>query len=51
MHVAGIMPRNVADINVNTFKFSNPENLKGNDAHYNANKIIDVFSGEKNEFS
>jgi hypothetical protein len=27
MHVAGIMPRNVADINVNTFKFSNPETM------------------------
>ena len=32
-------------------KFINPDNLKGNDADYNANKIIDVFSGTKNEFS
>jgi len=32
-------------------KFNNPENLKGEDAHYNANKIIDIFSGTKNEFS
>ena len=32
-------------------KFNNPENLKGKDAHYNANKIIDAFSGVKNEFS
>tara|TARA_Y100000590_G_scaffold408937_1_gene500569 strand:+ start:721 stop:1725 length:1005 start_codon:yes stop_codon:yes gene_type:complete len=32
-------------------KFSNPENLKGKDADYNANKIIDIFSGNKNEFS
>ena len=31
-------------------KYNIPENLKGEDAHYNANKIIDVFSGEKNEF-
>ena len=31
--------------------FHNPENLKGNDADYNANKIIDIFSGSKNEFS
>ena len=31
-------------------KFNNPENLKGQDANYNANKIIDVFSGTKNEF-
>ena len=32
-------------------KFKNPENLKGQNADYNANKIIDIFSGEKNEFS
>ena len=32
-------------------KFNNPDNLKGKDADYNANKIIDVFSGTKNEFS
>ena len=31
--------------------FSNPDNLKGQDADYNANKIIDIFSGSKNEFS
>ena len=32
-------------------KFTNPNNLKGQDADYNARKIIDIFSGEKNEFS
>ena len=32
-------------------KFTNPENLKGQDADFNANKIIDIFSGAKNEFS
>ena len=32
-------------------KFYNPDNLKGRDADYNANKIIDVFSGVKNEFA
>ena len=32
-------------------KFNNPDNLKGQDANYNANKIIDIFSGRKNEFS
>ena len=32
-------------------KFNNPENLKGRDADYNATKIIDIFSGTKNEFS
>ena len=32
-------------------KFNNPENLKGKDADYNARKIIDIFSGSKNEFS
>jgi len=31
-------------------KFNNPDNLKGQDANYNANKIIDVFSGTKDEF-
>ena len=32
-------------------KFTNPDNLKGKDADYNANKIIDIFSGDRNEFS
>ena len=32
-------------------KFNNPDNLKGRGADYNANKIIDIFSGSKNEFS
>jgi anthranilate phosphoribosyltransferase len=32
-------------------KFNKPENLIGQDSNYNANKIIDVFGGEKNEFS
>ena len=32
-------------------KFKNPENLKGQNADYNANKIIDIFSGKRNEFS
>ena len=32
-------------------KFNNPKNLQGQDADYNANKIIDIFSGSKNEFS
>jgi len=31
-------------------KFNNPDNLKGHGADYNANKIIDIFSGSKNEF-
>jgi len=31
-------------------KFKNIENLKGQDADYNATKIIDIFSGSKNEF-
>ena len=31
-------------------KYNNINNLKGEDADYNANKIIDVFSGAKNEF-
>jgi anthranilate phosphoribosyltransferase len=32
-------------------EFKNPNNLIGQDANYNANKIIDIFSGSKNEFS
>ena len=29
----------------------NKENLKGKNAEYNAQKIIDIFKGEDNEFS
>ena len=32
-------------------KFDNPDKLKGNNPDYNATKIIDIFSGSKNEFS
>lgn len=32
-------------------KFNNPVNLRGQDADYNASKIIDIFTGIKNEFS
>ena len=32
-------------------KFNNPDNLRGQNADYNANKIIDIFSGKKDEFS
>ena len=32
-------------------KFNNPDNLKGQDADYNASKIIDIFTGIKNEFA
>ena len=38
---------NPKDIGV---KFNNPDKLKGKDADYNATKIIDIFSGSKNEF-
>ena len=31
-------------------KYYNPNNLKGQNADYNANKIIDIFSGSQNEF-
>ena len=31
--------------------FTKPDNLIGKDADYNATKIIDIFSGNKNEFS
>jgi len=32
-------------------KFNNPDNLRGENADFNATKIIDIFSGTKNEFS
>ena len=32
-------------------KFNNPNSLKGQDADYNASRIIDIFTGIKNEFS
>ena len=32
-------------------KFTNPDNLKGQDPDYNASKVIDIFTGIKNEFS
>ena len=36
------------ELNVKADKF---ENLLGNDAKYNANKVIDIFKGEDNDFS
>ena len=36
------------ELNVNADKF---ENLLGDDAQYNANKMIDIFKGEDNDFS
>ena len=32
-------------------KFFNPSKLLGKDPEYNANKIIEIFSGKDNEFS
>ena len=32
-------------------EFSNPNNILGKDASYNADKIIDIFNGKLNEFS
>ncbi len=39
---------NPTDLNI-TYK--NKENLKGKNAEYNAQKVIDIFKGELNEFS
>jgi len=39
---------NPADLNIVN---KNKENLKGKNAEYNAQKIIDIFKGEDNEFS
>ena len=36
------------ELNVNAYKF---ENLVGNDAKFNADKMIDIFKGEDNDFS
>ena len=36
------------DLKINADKF---ENLLGDDAEFNANKIIDIFKGEENDFS
>jgi anthranilate phosphoribosyltransferase len=36
------------ELNVNAEKF---DNLVGNDAKFNANKMIDIFNGEDNDFS
>ena len=39
---------NPNELNINADKF---DNLLGNDAKFNANKIIDIFKGEDNDFS
>jgi anthranilate phosphoribosyltransferase len=39
---------NVIQLNINADKF---DNLLGDDAKFNANKMIDIFKGEDNDFS
>jgi len=39
---------NPEELNINAEKF---ENLIGNDSKFNANKMIDIFKGEDNDFS
>ncbi len=39
---------NPVDLNINAEKF---ENLLGNDANFNASKLVDIFKGEDNDFS
>ncbi len=39
---------NPKELNINADKF---DNLVGNDAKFNANKMIDIFKGEDNDFS
>ena len=41
----------VIDPNELNIKADNFENLLGNDAQYNKNKMIDIFKGEDNDFS
>ena len=54
-NIVEIKDNKINEIKINPkkvgIKFDNPDNLKGRDADYNANKIIDVFSGVKNEFA
>ena len=46
---------NINEISINPkklgIKYNNPNNLVGKDAEYNAKQIINIFSGEENEFS
>ena len=39
---------NPTELNINAEKF---ENLLGDDAKFNANKIIEIFTGKDNDFS
>ena len=39
---------NPKDLNINADKF---DNLVGDDAKFNADKMIDIFKGEDNDFS
>jgi len=41
----------IAHVHSMEYLMNNSDNLIGQNADYNANKIIDIFSGSKNEFS
>ena len=53
-NIAELKDNKISEFNINPkeigIKFTNSDNLKGKDADYNAGKIIDIFSGKKNEF-
>ena len=54
-YIAELKNNKISEFEINPkdigIEFSNRDNLLGKDANYNANKIIDIFSGNKNEFS
>jgi len=54
-HIIELKDNEIKEIKINPktigVNFTKPDNLIGKDADYNATKIIDIFSGNKNEFS
>jgi len=53
-NIVKLKNNNISEIKIDPkkigVKFNNPHNIKGQNADYNATKIIDIFSGIKNEF-
>ncbi len=47
----GIIKEFLIDPEELSLKFNNKENLKGKNAEYNSEKIIEIYKGRKNEFS
>ena len=53
-NIVKLKNNNISEIKIDPkkigVKFNNPDNIKGQNADYNATKIIDIFGGIKNEF-